>query len=100
MYDYKGNQKNRSEIEYDNYGNKISYKYYNDKDVLLRHSKTVFNKNNDPIWASSIRIKNSDTIKGKVTSFKYKYDKKNNIIERRVFHDDVLVLIIETKYEY
>lgn len=100
MYDYKGNQKNRSEIEYDNNGNKISYKYYNDKDVLLRHSKTVFNKNNDPIWASSIRVKNSDTIKGKVTSFKYKYDKKNNIIERRVFHDDVLVLIIETKYEY
>ncbi|WP_417873158.1 hypothetical protein [Xanthomarina gelatinilytica] len=99
-YDSLGKQKVRIKNGYDKNGNVNSSKWYNDKNMLYYHSKTVFNKNNDPILASSIRIKNSDTIKGKVTSFKYKYDKKNNIIERRVFHDDVLVLIIETKYEY
>lgn len=99
-YDSIGKFKIRLKYLYDKNGNWSEYKKFNNKNELLYSSKTIFNKFNDPISANSITIKNNDTIIGKVTKFEYKYDKRKNIKEEKLYSDNKLVWITKYKYEY
>jgi len=99
-YDSIGKQESRTEFGYDQNGKLNSYKYYNSNNKLYKFSKLTFNKYNAPLISISYLVKDKDTIHDKTTSFKYEYDKNNNIIKEYLYTNEKLVWITRYIYEY
>jgi len=99
-YDSLGKQETRIVFEYDQNRNLNGYKWFNDNNKLYKFSRTTFNKFKDPIISHSYKVERQDTTLNNTTKFKYLYDKKNNIIEEKLFSSEKLMFRTKNIYEY
>ncbi len=98
--DSLGNTLIRVEKSYDKKGNIVINKMSDYEYQTSDFSKSNYNSYNDEIDRTRYKIVGNDTVESaEITYFKYQYDERDNIKEKRVISNDSIFQIIKYKFD-
>jgi hypothetical protein len=94
------NLKRKTLNHYDSKNNIVLIEKFGSNNFQTGFTRIEYNDNNHPVKRSFFKISINDTTKTKEMVYKYKYDRKKNIVEERLITDGILSSIENIKYTY